>query len=86
MGPSTGVLPARVDRHGCDTGLLLVIHPQTLIVHADLPLLLPSLASMVRGQRYHLSYAYCMMAKDRDGGSDLFIIKAYTRRPATAVT
>jgi hypothetical protein len=67
----------------CPYGLL-VINPQSRLGEADLPRLMPSLASMIRGQRAHIPHPHCMVAKDHDEGSDLFMIEACVACPSTA--
>jgi len=60
---------------------LLVIYPRTLIAEADLPGLLPYLATMERAQRLHVASPHCSVVKDHDEGSDLFMIDACTACP-----
>jgi hypothetical protein len=63
---------------------LVVIHPRTLIAEADLPGLLPHLATMERAQRLHVASPHCTVVKDRDEGADLFMIEACHACPARA--
>jgi hypothetical protein len=55
---------------------VLVIHPRTLIAEAELPELLPHLATMACDQRLHVASPHC---------ADLFMIEACTACPSTAL-